>query len=129
MSSGRTDPIIESYLAEGRALSRRSREEFVDSVLQAEARPKQGFVEYRRYFVDDLGLEYGWSVGVHIGRHRMDIHFLRWIISIGKIPIYRFNKPDNMGHTLVAVSDSFHDLRKNQSKTARLGQSYCRLRI
>jgi hypothetical protein len=50
------------------------------------------FIKYVKFWVDDLG----WpdiSIGFHICMvGRIDIHFLKWIISIGKVPIYETNK-------------------------------------
>lgn len=60
------------------------------------------FIEYRKFWVDDLG----WpdvSLGLHLCmKGRVDIHIFKWIISIGIVPIYK----DNRGR-LFAASNSF----------------------
>ena len=58
----------------------------------------------------------GWdvSIGIHLcWAGRLDIHFLRWMISIGNIPLYK----DRSGH-IFAASNSYHT---RQSKMFRAG--------
>lgn len=73
------------------------------------------FVKIVPFWVDDLG----WpdvSLGVHIcWKGRIDFHFLKWIISIGKVPIY------NVGKKRCACSNSFHEHYMKKVRRGEIG--------
>ena len=76
------------------------------------------FVRYSKYHIDDLG----WpdiSFGMHLCmRGRIDIHFLKWIISLGKVPIY------TNGRSEFASSNSYDErvkIRSNKPIPLRVG--------
>ena len=64
------------------------------------------------YITDFTG--YDISFGIHIcWAGRVDIHFLRWMISIGNVPLYK-----DFDDTVYAASNSYHTGR---SKRFRAG--------
>lgn len=71
------------------------------------------FLYFRWIWLTDLG----WpdvSFGVHICLDgRVDFHFLKWILSIGKVPVYQTKD----GRRL-AASNSYH---QNKSAAFRAG--------
>jgi hypothetical protein len=61
-------------------------------------------------YLDYLPISHGISFGAHLDLIglRLDIHFLCFVLSIGKIPIYYF--PDGGKHgKSIAVSRSYHE--------------------
>jgi hypothetical protein len=61
------------------------------------------FVRYAKIWIDDLGRP-DISFGFHIcWKGRIDLHFMWWIISFGKVPIYEHNKKH------FAASNSFDE--------------------
>lgn len=70
------------------------------------------FDSIKNIWVTNFGLP-DISFGIHICMDkRIDIHFLWWMFSFGKIPIYKDDE------TFIAVSNSFHNKR---SKRLRAG--------
>ena len=58
----------------------------------------------RAFWVTD----FGWpdvSFGIHVCRAgRVDFHFLKWMVSVGRVPLYLNHKGEKL-----AVCNSFHD--------------------
>lgn len=70
------------------------------------------FDKIRYIWITDFGGP-DFSFGIHVCMDfRIDIHILKWMISIGRVPIYK------EGDTLFAVSNSFHN---RKSKRVRAG--------
>jgi hypothetical protein len=73
------------------------------------------FIKISKFWITD----FSWpdiSFGIHICMDgRIDIHFLKWMISIGNVPIYE----DKKG-CLFAVANSYHS---GKSKRMRAGTS------
>jgi hypothetical protein len=70
------------------------------------------FHQTKRFWITDFGYP-DISFGIHICMEgRIDIHFLKWMISIGNVPIYSHKDK------LFAVSNSYH---KDKSKPLRAG--------
>lgn len=72
------------------------------------------FLYFRKLWITDMG----WpdvSFGMHICMSgRADFHFLKWILSVGKVPIYQ-----GRNGKLFASSNSFHEHKR---KEIRAGQ-------
>lgn len=62
------------------------------------------FSHMSKFWVTD----FGWpdvSFGVHIcTKGRVDVHFLKWMFSFGKVPVYQDAKDKRF-----AAANSFHD--------------------
>jgi len=71
------------------------------------------FLRFQFFWITNLG----WpdiSFGIHICmKGRVDIHFLKWMLSFGNVPIYQ----NRIGRKF-AASNSFHEY---QSKEFRAG--------
>jgi len=71
------------------------------------------FLYLRKFWITDMG----WpdiSFGLHICMSgRVDFHFLKWILSVGAVPIYQGrNSP-------FAASNSFHEKRSTEPRTGQ----------
>lgn len=65
------------------------------------------FIGYKRFNIHKFKSNCGFSLGIHLSqtKKRIDIHFLDYIISLGKVPIYKFGKEGKR----LAVSDTYHE--------------------
>lgn len=64
------------------------------------------YIKTAKFWITDFGYP-DMSFGIHICmKGRLDIHFLKWMISIGNVPIYQ------MGGKNIAVSNSYHKTKK-----------------
>jgi hypothetical protein len=67
------------------------------------------FAGYRWFWIEALPWKWGVSFGVHWAwPWRLDLHFLHWIVCIGRVPVYRFWSKQHPEGRLCSVSDSYH---------------------
>ena len=62
--------------------------------------------------------DYGWVSGISFGIHfyklkRIDIHFFKWMLSIGEVPIYKIK------NKFSAVANTYHNKHGKTIESAR----------